>query len=68
MIDWQFLLILLGSLLVGGGAMAAGYYAGKHNAYMEMLNADIKDRHERLAQEVERLKSSDGSSSDHRVG
>lgn len=65
MIDWNFLLILAGSLLIGVGAMATGYYAGKHNAYMEMLNAEIKDRHEHLAQKVERLKSSDGSSSDH---
>lgn len=68
MIDWNFLLLLGGGLLIGGGAMAAGYFVGKHNAYVEMIKADIEDRHERLRQEVERLKSSDSNNPDHRVG
>lgn len=68
MIDWNFLLILAGSLLIGVGAMAAGYYAGKHNAYMEMLDAEIKDRHENMRRQVEELGNSDRSNSNHRIG
>lgn len=69
--DWNFLLILGGSLLCVGLGMVAGYFAGKHNAYVEMLNDEIKQRVDGYRQQLEELKERSknvGSDSDHRVG
>ncbi len=69
--DWQFLLILTVSLLVTGGAMAAGYWVGKHNAYVEMMNDEIKQRLDGYRERLDDLKERNknvGSDPDHRIG
>lgn len=66
--DWNFLLLLAGSFVIAGVAMAGGYFVGKHNAYVEMINDLHQQKLAELRRAVKELEERNmhvGSSSDH---
>lgn len=67
MIDWNFLLILGGTLLLVAISMCGGYFVGKHNAYVEMMNDEMKQRVDDYRRQLRQLErnNSDCNHPDH---
>lgn len=66
--DWNFLVLLMGTLLMVSVSMTLGYWVGVHNTYVKLVIADMKDRNEYNRQQLERMKNSDRDSPDRNVG